>query len=70
MKEVHDMRIINFETRKEAETASSELFGTGFWGSHLTIQYNGNINRYMLIVQDEDDSYRDDFLFDDQMAEA
>ena len=58
------MRIVNLDTKAEAIKARNELYGTGFYGSDLTIQYNGNIGKYQLIIQDEDDSYRPDFKFD------
>ncbi len=58
------MRIVNFDTEAEAIKAWNELYGTGFYGSDLTIQYNGNIGKHQLVIQHEDDSYRPDFEFD------
>ena len=58
------LKILYLDTKKEAEKARKELFNTGFWGSDLTIQYNGNINKYMLIVNNIEDSYRTDFEYD------
>lgn len=58
------MRIVNFDTEAEAIKAWNELYGTGFYGSDLTIQYNGSIGKHQLVIQHEDDSYRPDFEFD------
>lgn len=58
------MKIINFDTKKEAEKAWRELYNTGFYGCDLTIQYNGNIKKYQLIITDLENSYRTDFEFD------
>lgn len=58
------MKIFYFDTEKQAMEIRKELFNTGFWGSDLTIQYNGHINKYMLIVNNIEDSYRSDFEFD------
>jgi len=58
------MRIVNFNTKTEAVKARNELYETGFYGDDLTIQYNGNIRKYQLIIQDEDESYRPNFEFE------
>ena len=58
------MKIINFNTKNEAEKAWRELYNTGFCGCDLTIQYNGNIKKYQLIITDLENSYRTDFEFD------
>lgn len=62
------MRIVNFDSKAQAIKARNELCGTGFYGSDLTIQYNGNIGKYQLIICDEEDSYRPDFKFDNQAS--
>jgi hypothetical protein len=58
------MKVINFETKKEAEQAWRELYNTGFCGSDLTIQYNGSIGKHQLVISHEEDSYRSDFKFE------
>ena len=58
------MKIFYFDTESQALKIRKEFYNTGFWGSDLTIQYNGNINKYMLIVNNIEDSYRSDFEFD------
>lgn len=58
------MKVFYFDTENQALKIRKELYNTGFWGSDLTIQYNGNINKYMLIVNNIEDSYRSDFEFD------
>ena len=60
------MKVLYLDTKSEAEKAWRELYNTGFCGCDLTIQYNGNINKYMLIVSNIEESYRPDFFEEEQ----
>ena len=58
------MKVLYLNTKDEAEKAWRELYSTGFCGCDLTIQYNGNVKKYMLIVNNIENSYRSDFVFE------